>query len=212
MRPARTRLIDDVLGVVLVGGASSRFGSDKASASFRGRPLMHHALHTLQRAGLAHLAYVGGQPRAGLELVAAHVADLPDTPQCTLRGVVAALQHAAPRWSRVMLLACDVPLASSDTVSRVLSALGSDADHSSDDTQLDAAVARGERDHWSCIAVRSAALERLRVSLRDGERAMHRAFAPLRVCRVPVDEREFANVNTRDDLAKLITDDASDRG
>ena len=77
---------------------------------------------------------------------------------------------------------------------------------------LDAAVARGARDHWSCIAVRSGALERLRVSLRDGDRAMHRAFAPLRVCRVPVDEREFANINTRDDLAALITDDSSDRG
>ena len=212
MRPARTRLIDDVLGVVLVGGASSRFGSDKASASFRGRPLVHHALHTLQRAGLAQLAYVGGQPRAGLEPAAIHVADVPDAPQCTLRGVVAALQHAAPRWSRVMLLACDVPLASSDAVSRVVSALDNDDDHSSDDTRFDAAVARGERDHWSCIAVRSAALERLRLSLREGEHAMHRAFAPLRVCRVPVDEGEFANINTRDDLAALITDDSSDRG
>jgi molybdopterin-guanine dinucleotide biosynthesis protein A len=34
----------DVLAIVLAGGASSRFGSDKLAASLDGRPLLHHAL------------------------------------------------------------------------------------------------------------------------------------------------------------------------
>jgi molybdopterin-guanine dinucleotide biosynthesis protein A len=32
------------IGIVLAGGASSRFGSDKVAAVFDGRPLVHHAL------------------------------------------------------------------------------------------------------------------------------------------------------------------------
>jgi molybdopterin-guanine dinucleotide biosynthesis protein A len=34
----------DIVAIVLAGGASSRFGSDKLAASLDGRPLLHHAL------------------------------------------------------------------------------------------------------------------------------------------------------------------------
>jgi molybdopterin-guanine dinucleotide biosynthesis protein A len=37
----------DVIGIVLAGGASSRFGSDKLAASLDGRPLLHHALEAV---------------------------------------------------------------------------------------------------------------------------------------------------------------------
>lgn len=36
--------LDGVTGIVLAGGRSSRFGSDKLAAEFDGRPLLHHAL------------------------------------------------------------------------------------------------------------------------------------------------------------------------
>ena len=32
------------IGIVLAGGASSRFGKDKVTTAFEGRPLLHHAL------------------------------------------------------------------------------------------------------------------------------------------------------------------------
>jgi molybdopterin-guanine dinucleotide biosynthesis protein A len=38
------------VGIVLAGGASSRFGSDKVTAPFEGRPLVHHALERLAEA------------------------------------------------------------------------------------------------------------------------------------------------------------------
>jgi molybdopterin-guanine dinucleotide biosynthesis protein A len=36
-----------IVGIVLAGGASSRFGSDKLAAELDGRPLLHHALEGL---------------------------------------------------------------------------------------------------------------------------------------------------------------------
>ena len=36
-----------VSGVVLAGGRSTRFGSNKLEASYAGRPLLHHAIHRL---------------------------------------------------------------------------------------------------------------------------------------------------------------------
>lgn len=41
-------MIADVTGVVLAGGASSRFGSNKALAVHDGRPLISHAAETLE--------------------------------------------------------------------------------------------------------------------------------------------------------------------
>jgi len=37
----------DVVAIVLAGGASSRFGSDKMAARLDGRPLLHHALEAV---------------------------------------------------------------------------------------------------------------------------------------------------------------------
>jgi len=39
--------LDDVTGIVLAGGRSSRFGADKLTAELDGRPLLHHAVEAL---------------------------------------------------------------------------------------------------------------------------------------------------------------------
>ena len=39
--------LDDVTGIVLAGGRSARFGSDKLALEIDGRPLLHHAIAAL---------------------------------------------------------------------------------------------------------------------------------------------------------------------
>ena len=42
-RPTRSPAVAQITGIVLAGGRSTRFGSDKLIASYRGQPLLHHA-------------------------------------------------------------------------------------------------------------------------------------------------------------------------
>lgn len=74
-----------VLGAVLDGGRSSRFGNDKAKAHFRGVPLIEHAL-----AGLAPscdaIVIVGGDRG---------VPDWPAPDAGPLGGIAGALNHAS---------------------------------------------------------------------------------------------------------------------
>jgi molybdopterin-guanine dinucleotide biosynthesis protein A len=78
-----------ILGAVLAGGQSSRFGSDKALAELDGRTLLARAVEALQ-AQCDAVVVVGRED--------APVPTLPDRPRPgmgPLGGIAAALHHAA---------------------------------------------------------------------------------------------------------------------
>jgi molybdopterin-guanine dinucleotide biosynthesis protein A len=90
-----------ILGAVLAGGQSTRFGSDKALAEFRGHTLMAHAVDTLS-GWCEHVIVVG---RA-----TAPAPTLPDWPRAgmgPLGGIAAALHHARDEGYE-FLLTCGV--------------------------------------------------------------------------------------------------------
>lgn len=101
------------LGVVLAGGASRRFGSDKALALVDGRPLLDHALAAL--AGCDAIA-VAGRDWPG-------VLALPDRPGPglgPLGGLNAALRHAAAHgFDHVASLPVDCPALPADWLARL---------------------------------------------------------------------------------------------
>ncbi|WP_174292895.1 molybdenum cofactor guanylyltransferase [Sphingomonas bacterium] len=88
-----------VLGAVLVGGASSRFGSDKAAAMWAGATLADHAAVAITPF-VAEVVRIGGD-------------GLPDLPRAglgPLGGIAAALDHAGRRgFHSVLTIACDMP-------------------------------------------------------------------------------------------------------
>lgn len=77
-----------ILGAVLAGGQSSRFGSDKALAEFEGRTLIAHAVDAL--AGWCEYVVVVGRPTAP----APTLPDWPHPGMGPLAGLAAALHHA----------------------------------------------------------------------------------------------------------------------
>lgn len=76
------------LGVVIAGGRSSRFGSDKAMASFAGRTLMDHALAAVARHADA-VAVVGRACPGVIE-----IDDYPAPGLGPLGGLAGALRYA----------------------------------------------------------------------------------------------------------------------
>jgi molybdopterin-guanine dinucleotide biosynthesis protein A len=100
--------IATVTGGLLVGGASSRMGRDKARLALGGVANATRLARLL--AGLfEEVLLVGGDPPA--EAPGRRVAD-PDAPVCALRGLVAALEAA--RAPRVLVVATDLPLLTPD--------------------------------------------------------------------------------------------------
>ena len=96
-----------VLGAVLAGGASSRFGSDKAMALLGGRTLLDRARDVLL-GETAHVVVIG---RPG------GVADVPRPGMGPLGGIAGALDHAARNgFGSVLTIGCDMPDVPADLV------------------------------------------------------------------------------------------------
>ncbi len=93
-----------VLGAVLAGGRSSRFGSDKALAVANGKALLDHAIETLRQ--VTPQVVVCGRAWPG----AVTVVDRPAPDMGPLAGLNSALHHARLHgFDWVLSLACDTP-------------------------------------------------------------------------------------------------------
>ena len=103
-----------VLGAVIAGGKSTRFGSDKAMATLHGRPLIDHVAYMLA-AQTAQLI-VCGREHGGLPAVA----DMPAPHLGPLGGVAAALLEAQARgFSAVLTVPCDAVDLPDDLIGRL---------------------------------------------------------------------------------------------
>ncbi len=89
-----------VLGAVLTGGRSLRFGSDKGAALFDGVALADHAAAAIAPF-VAKVVHVGG---------ADGIADVPGPGLGPLGGIAAALGHAVQYgFDGVLTIGCDMP-------------------------------------------------------------------------------------------------------
>ena len=100
----REGLIANVAGAVLVGGASSRMGSDKSQRAFRGEPAATRTSRLLASL-FEDVMLVGGEPPA--DAVGRRVADIPG-PRSALRGIITALEASTAEG--VLVVATDLPL------------------------------------------------------------------------------------------------------
>jgi len=96
----------NVAGALLLGGASSRMGRDKAQLSLDGESLAARSARLLARC-FQEVLLVGGPPGAAFCAPPARLVDDPPGPRCPLRGLVGAL--AAAQAPRVVVIATDLP-------------------------------------------------------------------------------------------------------
>jgi molybdopterin-guanine dinucleotide biosynthesis protein A len=173
---------DPLTGVLLVGGASARFGSPKALARLDGR--------TLAEIGWEKLAFCDerlavGKAADGLELPFPLTDDGTDT-RAPIAGLVAGLRAAAHELC--VVLPVDTPRIEPETLAALAAACE------------DVAVPQTGPLPG---AYRRAALPVLERRLANGELALRGALDELRTRIVRIDPAELANLNTPDDLARL---------
>ena len=100
-----------MLGAILAGGQSRRFGSDKAMASLDGRPMIVRVAEAL--APFVEAIVICGHPAVPAGMIG--VADVPHPDLGPLGGLAGALHHAvAHGFDAVVSVGCDTPVLDAD--------------------------------------------------------------------------------------------------
>jgi molybdopterin-guanine dinucleotide biosynthesis protein A len=165
---------DQLTGVLLVGGASTRFGSPKALARIDGETLAERAWRTLGEACDERIAVGKGDEELPFPVLADGVDE-----RAAIHGLVAGLR--ASRTDVCVVVPVDMPYITADAL-RTLS-----------DACRDAAVSQTGPLPG---AYRKTALS----ALESGELSIRRAIAALDVAVVELDESLLVNMNTPDDV------------
>jgi molybdenum cofactor guanylyltransferase len=170
-------------GILLLGGASSRFGSPKALACIGGRTLAEIGWETL---AFCNERIAVGKHADGLDLPFPVLDDGTDI-RAPIVGVVAGLRTAANEVC--LMLPVDTPRVGRDALTALAEAACADV----------AVPQTGPLPG----AYRRSALPVLERRLAAGDLALRSAVDELDARVVTIDEALLANVNTPDDLARV---------
>jgi molybdopterin-guanine dinucleotide biosynthesis protein A len=192
-------LSDRVIGVVIAGGRSVRFGGEKAVAGLAGKPLLMWAAERLARSCAA--VAINARPDTEAEALARAegltvLHDVPGDAAGPLSGVKVGLQWAQKLGARAIAVSpCDVPLLPEDVFARLIEAAGGGA----------AMAETSEGYQPQCAVWPVSALQKLTDALANGAHPpTWRMLESIGAVRVRFSAPEvFANVNTRADLAAI---------
>ena len=211
----------DWAGVVLCGGKSARFGSDKAFARIGGIPLVARSISTFQSLGSTVFLSV----RADAPIYDPHVSHIvDDTPdQGPLSGIASVFRSTS--HDRLFVLAVDLPCVSEEDISHLLArdhvGLGlsqakqtakvsspSPAVSTPHKTNLKAQLtlsrdrATGQRQPLCGVWHRSI-FRHLEAYLAEGHRSVMRFVDLHPVNWIDLDPGHLKNVNKKDDLGQI---------
>jgi molybdenum cofactor guanylyltransferase len=175
-------------GAVLLGGASRRYGTDKALALHGGVAMGACMIEVLRAAGASDVITVGGADR-GFDVV--HHPDL-HPGEGPLGGLLTVL--AKPSQPVIVLVACDMPYLNAATVRRL-------AQTAHQHPESDAIVAKTDRREPLCAAYRAESCRPVAEKLfAAGTRSLQEFLACLKVLELVLDDfAEVRNVNSPED-------------
>jgi molybdopterin-guanine dinucleotide biosynthesis protein A len=180
----------DVTGLILAGGKSRRFGSDKAVYPVEGRPMIERVHEAVASVVSPVLISVGEEGRS-YGLPARTVVDVfPGAGP--LAGIHAGLAAAETPW--LLVVAVDMPFVSADALTLLLDAIGEDS------RPVVASSAEGRiQPLLACYPVAAAPIAEM--LLKKGRYAVFEFLDALEPARlVPVPDIPLRNVNYRVDL------------
>jgi molybdenum cofactor cytidylyltransferase len=116
--------------IVLAAGASSRFGSTKALAPFRGRELLQHVLDAASRFEFAEVVVVlghdAGEIERRLQWRSEKLVLNPDPDAGLSSSLLVGLAGVSPASDAALIMLGDQPLVRPDVIERLLAAFASD--------------------------------------------------------------------------------------
>ena len=182
-----------IAGLVLAGGQSSRFGSNKALARLDGETLAGR-MARLMRRHCGAVALSANEALPGLDLPV--LSDPSDAPAGPLAGVLAGLRWAGSLQATWLVTApCDTPLLPEDFPARLVGAAEADGAQA-------AVIVSGDGVHPLSAAWRVTLLPRLEAALAGGHPPVHAFVASLSAAQLHVADEHLLNVNTPADLER----------
>lgn len=188
---------DDITGLVLAGGRSSRMGGvDKGLQDFRDEPMVAHVIRRLAPQVDALII----NANQNIERYAAFGHPVVPDAIAGFAGPLAGLHAGLSACTTSLLVTspCDSPFLPLDLVARLRAAL--------ERADADLAVAiTGDQPHPVFSLVRAHVLPVLTQFLEGGGRKVDLWYSALKVVEVPFDDNPdaFANINTLNELATL---------
>jgi molybdopterin-guanine dinucleotide biosynthesis protein A len=192
-------MIADVAGVILAGGKSSRFGSNKALAALQGKPMISHAVETLETLFTEHLL-VTNSPEEYVFTGWNTTRDIyPGAGP--LAGIHAAL--AQVKSDRIFVAGCDMPFLN-PAVIRFICTQYKDADVVIPETENGLEPLHALY-HKNCLVPVAA-------DLQAGQRRLQHFFSRIKTVIIPWQEiaavdpnqASFRNINYQHDLQESL--------
>ena len=190
-------MTDKITGLILAGGQGSRMGHiDKGLQTFRGKPMVEHALERL-RTQVDELLInanrnVESYLHYGYRVIADDIAGFAGP----LAGLERGLANAS--YPFVVTVPCDSPFLPLDLVMRLSEGIQSQ--------NADLAVAKTfDQPHPVFCLCKTSLAAHLRAFLSEGGRKIDKWYATLKVVEVNFDDEEaaFSNINTLEELQKF---------
>jgi molybdopterin-guanine dinucleotide biosynthesis protein A len=189
-----------ILGLVLAGGRSSRFGHEKALADMGGRPLVAHVVAALSK-GCRQVAINAREDSLAADYARAHglavLSDAPGDPDGPLSGVRTGLTWAKAQGAPYLATApCDTPFLPQDLVQRLVQT----------DMGRGAVARTADGLQPLCALWPVGALDALAAILASGDHpAIKHVLLSLDVAEAAFDEADlFDNLNTPDDYRSAL--------
>ncbi len=191
--------------IILAGGESSRFGSNKALQLLAGRPLICHVAERLSQIADETLVVIGYcEPRAGYEAVlpsSVRILNDGQEGKTPLIGIVTGLQAAKSEYA--LICACDVPFVKEEVIELLFQRASG----------VDAAIPKWNKGYIEPLE----AVYRVASTMKVAQETLAPTGLPLRVMigklaqvayvsvedeigMLDSDLRTFLNVNTREDM------------
>lgn len=178
----------DFTVAILIGGDSTRMGTDKAAYEVDGVSMAQRVADAATSAGASEILFIGGTQVRAKKFSGTWKKDLYPG-EGPLGGVITALKSSS--HDAVVVLSCDMPFVTDSVISSLIRAL----------PDAQATVGRTDRLNWLCAAwSKEECLKTLESVWKRNERAVHRAAVLLDVAEVPVPAVAVRNINSPADL------------